>query len=528
MKIINLIKCEFIKNYTLKKIMLIILMLLVSVVAITKINSMFYKDNIYNVTSELSYAKWESNSYKSDGPITSLKEKYYYNSIKNRIDMLEKMEKTGNITQDSWQFNSWFNVLNLQNDNMVIHQLINEKEEELLKICNSNNIQYDEYEGRIKLFCDKSIEELKIIENENNQKINKYKDILDENKYYKLIEYFLDTNKIEQQLVSYYQKIVDEKIESDLDYRVRNLYQKMQLDSNSTDVLLSKSTFMSEASSYNEYKDYETYLRFSNDLKADNEEKLAIVNYSILNSKKHDIVFNDYNLINQDKTYISSKSAVNQIFNVSIVVMLLVIITSAGIVSNEHSKGTEKLLLTSPIKRWKIVLSKFLYLILHTYIIWFIALFLISLYSGFKYGFSDLFNSKLLYESGHVVEVNYFFYIIKNMFICGIPIISFVSIMFAISTITLKTTLSIGICTILTCVSPILWYIIYTYKFWFIAYTPFPYLDYNLIFDKFEYYLLSTKYINITDNTGIIISIITIVIMYLLSLIMYLKRDIKN
>ena len=41
-------------------------------------------------------------------------------------------------------------------------------------------------------------------------------------------------------------------------------------------------------------------------------------------------------------------------------VLLLTVIVAAGIVASEFSQGTIKMLLTRPVKRWKILLSKFL------------------------------------------------------------------------------------------------------------------------------------------------------------------------
>ncbi|SEN34809.1 ABC transporter permease [Lihuaxuella thermophila] len=49
---------------------------------------------------------------------------------------------------------------------------------------------------------------------------------------------------------------------------------------------------------------------------------------------------------------------------VSLFLPLLVVILAADIVSSEHSGGTIKLLLTRPVRRWKVLLSKYLALLL--------------------------------------------------------------------------------------------------------------------------------------------------------------------
>jgi ABC-2 type transport system permease protein len=53
-------------------------------------------------------------------------------------------------------------------------------------------------------------------------------------------------------------------------------------------------------------------------------------------------------------------------FGISLFLPLLVIVVAADIVSSEHQDGTIKLLLTRPVKRWKILLSKYLTLLIFT------------------------------------------------------------------------------------------------------------------------------------------------------------------
>ncbi|ADH99396.1 ABC transporter permease [Salisediminibacterium selenitireducens] len=72
---------------------------------------------------------------------------------------------------------------------------------------------------------------------------------------------------------------------------------------------------------------------------------------------------------------------------VSFVTMFTVIV-GAGIVAGEHSKGTIKLLMIRPVKRWKILLSKWLSTVLFS-IVMVLTLIVISLLTGgFLYGFS--------------------------------------------------------------------------------------------------------------------------------------------
>ena len=260
----------------------------------------------------------------------------------------------------------------------------------------------------------------------------------------------------------------------------------------------------------------------------DYKRKESIIKYSIKNDMKHDLVLDDTrDGISNNEKYITSKVLVNKTIDLSLIVAIIVILTSSGIVSKEHSYGTDKLLLTTH-KRWKVLLSKFIYLILHSYIIWFIGFILLFLYAGIKYGFTDLFLPKLIFENNTVVEVNYLLYILKDLFICSIPLITILSVILFLSTVTLSTSLTVGITLILTVLSLITWFLIYNFDFTFLVYTPIPYFNLSLIINDFEYYIKSLKLIESNLVMGISISIITTLILYFITNYIYIKKDIKN
>ena len=207
---------------------------------------------------------------------------------------------------------------------------------------------------------------------------------------------------------------------------------------------------------------------------------------------------------------------------------MLVIITSSGIISGEHSNKTEKTLLITPIKRYKVFFSKFLYLILHTYLIWLVAFLLIFLYSGIRFGFADLFTSKLIYHNGVVEEVNYIFYMVKMIFINGIPVIAILSILFMLSTITLNTAVTASICTVMAILSCWLWQYIVQYGLFFLVYTPFPYMNLYDVQEGNNFFLETLQYVDVSWQLGLFVSLITILICYVVASLVYIKRDVKN
>ncbi|WNF38736.1 ABC transporter permease [Bacillaceae bacterium IKA-2] len=72
---------------------------------------------------------------------------------------------------------------------------------------------------------------------------------------------------------------------------------------------------------------------------------------------------------------------------VHLLLPLLIMIIAADLVSSEYSLGTVKLLLTRPVERWKVLLSKYITLILTVSLIIFIFGFLSYSFSGLVFGF---------------------------------------------------------------------------------------------------------------------------------------------
>lgn len=66
---------------------------------------------------------------------------------------------------------------------------------------------------------------------------------------------------------------------------------------------------------------------------------------------------------------------------------LMMLVIAADLVSSEHGMGTVKLLLTRPVKRWRILLSKYITLVLSVSVIILIFVALSCLISGLVFGF---------------------------------------------------------------------------------------------------------------------------------------------
>ncbi|HLO12460.1 MAG TPA: ABC transporter permease [Pseudoneobacillus sp.] len=73
--------------------------------------------------------------------------------------------------------------------------------------------------------------------------------------------------------------------------------------------------------------------------------------------------------------------------SITLFLPLMVMVIAADLVSSEHTSGTVKLLLTRPVKRWKVLMSKYLSLILSVSIIIFLFGLLSYLISGAVFGY---------------------------------------------------------------------------------------------------------------------------------------------
>lgn len=541
-KILNLVKCEFMKNYSIKKWIFILLFSTFCVVSFSKI--MTFNDGYQYDYYDLPYldsSKITLYEQKvKENP--TLENKFYVSYYKKQLALHKQVEELNVVSRYSWKYRVMEGILDLEQDIFIIDALIEDP-----------NISYKDTEHEFKTCIYRVFEEyendrknLKELKEFKQNLINDLKELLSENKYYRYLEYGIEFRK----------KIGEEVFENNYFYRElfaditlggdKNLYQdlideKVEDENNSLSLNIHQLSFIGAPmlmteDEYREYRkgylgreplpSYSEYVRYEKERNKRKVEQTAILKYSIKHNQKQDIMYNNDEM--NSHLYTTSKHIVNFSLHFSIIVLLLVSITSSGIISREHSKKTDKLLLTSPISRKKVLFSKFLYLILHAYIIWFVIFVIFFIYAGSHYGFTDLFTPKLVYYGGQVYEVNYILWTLKDMFVYGVPLIACLSILLMLSTVTLKTTITTGITTIMAVASAVLWHFIFNYKLFFLAYTPIPYLDFLTVKNHSENYLKTLEVMDVSPKVGMFVCILFIVICYTISHILYTKRDVKN
>lgn len=124
---------------------------------------------------------------------------------------------------------------------------------------------------------------------------------------------------------------------------------------------------------------------------------------------------------------------------------LFTIIIAAGIVASEFGWGTVKLLLIRPIKRYKILVSKYITVILFD-LLMLAILFISAAILGFAlFGTGDGNNVHLAYSGGAVVEQNMLLYLIKSYLLSSIDVIMITTMAFMISAVFRNSSLAVGL-----------------------------------------------------------------------------------
>lgn len=124
---------------------------------------------------------------------------------------------------------------------------------------------------------------------------------------------------------------------------------------------------------------------------------------------------------------------------------LFTIIVAAGIVASEFGWGTVKLLLIRPIKRYKILFSKYLTVILFG-LLMLAILFGSAAILGFAlFGTGDGNIMHLAYANGSVVEQNMLLYLIKTYFLSSLDVIMITTMAFMISAVFRNSSLAVGL-----------------------------------------------------------------------------------
>lgn len=263
-----------------------------------------------------------------------------------------------------------------------------------------------------------------------------------------------------------------------------------------------KENYKDKKLSYNEKLKYQTIL-----------ENIELNKYIIDNNKN----INNYKTLNyQLKTTLE---------DYEIFIIIIILITSSTIISNELKEGTIKLLLIKPYTRNQILLSKYLSMII-VMVLSIIYLYLTQLLiGGFYLGFSSLQEKVVIYnfQLSTIMCYNIFGYTFLRILLKLPMLILLSTLSFLISIITSNNILSLTISLIVYIFSASIKSLAINYNIKIMKYL----LTMNWNINEYLFGKLSEyKYLNLT--TSIIICIIYYIFLLILSFMIFNKKDIKN
>lgn len=123
---------------------------------------------------------------------------------------------------------------------------------------------------------------------------------------------------------------------------------------------------------------------------------------------------------------------------------LVMIVIAGGTVASEFHQGTIKFLLINPVKRWKILMSKYFTVISMGYILIAITFVVCIPAVGIVHGFDGLSTPYLYVENDQVCSMNSFLYAARSYLISSVQLVVMATFAFAISSLIRSSALAIG------------------------------------------------------------------------------------
>lgn len=486
---IKLIKNELFKIFHKKSIYVLAGIMLAFVILNNIVYKVFYDDNSNYISQTLNDSSWEIDYYSEELKnldINKESDKEEYISCKTSYDIA--------VLHSSYQIGTWqYNIIDTRLYDIIYN--INyytyiEKNDKILK-------EYqDKYDYYINSFENNNFKVFIKEELDSTQKeidtLEKEKKTITSTKRLKEIEDSLNILYIKKEMINY-------RISNDVPYS--NSYLNTAIE---------------------DYIDTYTYLNSTTVDSLSYNEKIEYNNNLSKNATSKYIIDNKIDL-NQENTV---RNNLRCIFNsYEILIVILIIIISGTIISNEFNKGTIKNLLIRPYKRSTIFISKYIssFIILILSIIYLVFLELIV--GGILFGLDSLNIPIVVYNftTSSLVEYNIFTYL-GILIIAKMPLLILImTLSITLSTITLNSPISIAVPILGYTFSGIIGSLAMSFDLKWMKYFP------TMNWDLTEYLFGGLPAFQYTSlSHAIIISIIYFAIMFTLSIIVFNKKNIKN
>ena len=265
---------------------------------------------------------------------------------------------------------------------------------------------------------------------------------------------------------------------------------------------------------------YDEYLiRFENNrIKA--EDNITLYTYAIEN-----------NAAPLDYTSSTRSRLMNYIYLAVTAGSFVAIILGCAIVSREYSKGTIRLLLIRPVKRWKILLSKLIAVILISFMVFMLYAVITGITTVSFFGKEDYNTPVIEIVNREVVSRHIMDLILPSLMTSSAAVLYIASMTLLLSTVFKSTVLGVGLPTILMLGGELAAILLLSLKYYTVLkFTPFAYLNlYHIINNtgNLRYYLEDIPGV-LTAEFGFMYLIISSIIMLVVTFLVFEKRDVKN
>lgn len=520
---IGLIKNEFIKEYTLKRIIFILLFFVIITIGFilfrsgsTSIEGMSENDALDLYKNQLVVSQ---KAYDKNKTLDNL-----HNLMGNKIFV----EYYQSLVDEHIPYGDW------RSDLVGNIMLLKLKMTPLAII--KGGAAPDSFEAG-KNYKDYSVEQIdKEIEDYQGQ-IEQLNEALKSNKYYVYVGVKINSlndeldglnNQIKQGVTDYNISqalrtkeeikisnfVVSHKITTNKDKRVKESEAILSAIVSKQEVL-SEVDFKKDFFKATQYKDYKQY-----------KEMVTAYNKGIDNEIKMSWYAMENNFFHAGSPFLN---VIDESYVIFIFITFLMIMRASSTLTSEFNSGTIKLLLTKGASRLKIVTAKIINVLLSSYLMAFAFLLTFIIIGSFFFDISDLLSPKLEVINNVVIQKSYVLWLIKNILIVTVPMVFLCGLSFLIAIITLNGIIASGTSIFILLLGiEMMGFIVGSYMF-FLKYTPFAYLNMTSYTSS---HIASNNYHFMPSifslNQGVIILLLSTLIVYGISIIIFMRRDIKN
>lgn len=226
-----------------------------------------------------------------------------------------------------------------------------------------------------------------------------------------------------------------------------------------------------------------------------------------------------------------ARSVLDKTYEIFIILsVIMVIVVAGGIVSSEYSKGTIRLLLIRPVSRYKILLAKFVAVLVVGFSIAILGIGISYVSSGMVFGFETYKTPILEVVNGAIVQKSFMSTLLPKIVVSSSSLVFMSSLVFAMSTLSKNTSLSVAVSMIVYGCSAFATALLVSFKQSWIVYTLIPYINasYFRLIPTVPEALENGFGIQMQYTQGAIQLIVASLIMLAITFITFTKKDVKN